>query len=66
MTLIYRVMKIMFQLCSFCLRSENKSGTKESRQSIRSRNFNVITEGLRLSSLELYNGQKLNPLNRRG
>ena len=63
---IYRLSGLMFQFCSFCLRFENKSGTNDSRQSNNSRNFNVMTEGLRSSSLELYNGQKLNTLDCRG
>lgn len=63
---IYRLSGLMFQFCSFYLRIENKSGTNNSRQSNNSRNFNVMTEGLRLSSLELYNGQKLNTINCRG
>ena len=63
---IYRIAEKLFLFCSFFLRSENKSGTNDSRQPDNSRNFNVTTEGLRSSSLELYNGQKLNTLNCRG
>ena len=63
---IYNAMQIMFRFCSFRLRDENKVSTYDSRQSNSSRNFNVMTEGLRLSSLELNNGQKLNTVNCRG
>jgi len=56
-----------FFKCSFFLRNENICGTKYSRQSNTSRDFNIVTEGLRSCLLELRYGQKIiNTLNRRG
>lgn len=58
--------KNSFYDCSFFLRNENICGTKLPRQSNTSRNFNILTEGLRSFLLEFRYGQKFNPLNRRG
>ena len=56
-----------FYNCSFSLRDENICGTRCLRQSITSRNFKTMTEGLRSFLLEFRYGQKiLNTLNRRG
>lgn len=58
--------RFLFEFCSFYLQVQNKNGTCESRQSISSRNFNKMIEGLRSSHLELKHGQKFNPSQSRG
>ena len=59
--------EISFRKCSFFLRHENICGTRCLRQSITSRNFKTMTEGLRSFLLEFRYGQKIiNPFNRRG
>ena len=60
------VKNIMFQLCSFQLQNENKSGTNDSRQSNCSRDFKTTPEGLRVFLLEFHYGQKFNTFNCRG
>lgn len=62
MTYLFCSLNVLFRL-----RNKNKYGTSYSRQSNTSRDFNIVTEGLRSFLLEFRYGQKIiNPLNRRG